>query len=475
MEIRSLLDGRVSNGNVTNLRSLSAQHLVAIGSGRGPDPETVWLEVETSQSRIRVVEAARTRMFDASGAPVGCERHHVEEPYRVGQDLGVDLVRGEPAVLEKVVTVYTSRDHSISEPLLAGLDDLALTADFDRLLADHARAWGHLWNRFLIVARDGDTERLAVNLNVFHVLQTLSPHTIDLDVGVPARGLHGEGYQGHVFWDALFVHPLFDLRLPELSRSLLLYRCRRLPHARRRAARLGYRGALFPWQSGSDGREETPTSLYNPRSGRWMPDHSQRQYHVNLAIAWDLWHYWEITGDLAFLATHGAEALVEMARFWASFATYDPVADRYDLRGVMGPDEFHDGYPDRPGAGIDNSAYVNVLTAWTLNRARDAYGLLGRERAKELWERLASRPTSCPDGTTSPAGCESRSWRAASSPPSTATRTSRSSIGRATAPGTATSAASTSCSKPRATRRTASSSRSRPMSSCSSTSSAPRS
>jgi beta-phosphoglucomutase family hydrolase len=392
VEIRSVLDGRVTNGNVASLRALSGQHLLPVGSGRGPERDTMWLEVETMQSRVRVVEAARTRLFDAAGAPLGCERHDFEEQHQVGQDLGVDLAQGEPAVVEKVVTVYTSRDRSISEPLRAALDDLALAGGFDRLVADHARAWGHLWNRFLIVARDGETEGLAVNLDVFHVLQTVSQHTIDLDVGIPARGLHGEGYQGHVFWDELFVHPLFDLRLPELSRSLLLYRCRRLSQARRRAARLGYRGALFPWQSGSDGREETPDSLFNPRSGRWMPDNSQRQYHVNLAVAWDLWHYWEITGDLAFLATHGAEALVEMARFWASFATYDPVADRYDLRGVMGPDEFHDGYPGRPGTGIDNSAYVNVLTAWTLNRARDVYDLLGRERAKELWERLALAP-----------------------------------------------------------------------------------
>ncbi|WFR74634.1 hypothetical protein P9209_18560 [Prescottella defluvii] len=178
--------------------------------------------------------------------------------------------------------------------------------------------------------------RQAANVHIFHVLQTLSPHTADLDVGVPARGLHGEAYRGHVFWDDLFVFPLLNMRLPELTRALLLYRYRRLPHARRSAAAQGLRGALIPWQSGSDGREETPRVFFNPRSGRWMPDHSRRQYHVNLAVAYNVWHYWEATADLGFLAAFGAELLVENARFWASLAVYDPATDRFDIRGVTG-------------------------------------------------------------------------------------------------------------------------------------------
>ena len=148
------------------------------------------------------------------------------------------------------------------------------------------------------------------------------------------------------------------------------------------------RGALFPWQSGSDGREETPDASFNPRSGRWMPDHSSRQYHVNLAVAYNVWHYWQTTADFGFLAAYGAELLIETARFGASLATYDPAEDRYDIRGVMGPDEFHDGYPDRPGQGIDNSAYVNIMTAWTLTRARDAHRILGQYHGDELWQGL---------------------------------------------------------------------------------------
>lgn len=198
----------------------------------------------------------------------------------------------------------------------------------------------------------------------------------------------GEGYRGHIFWDEMFVFGFLNLRLPELTRALLLYRFRRLPQARRLAAEQGLRGALFPWQSGSDGREETPRLFFNPRSGRWMADHSRRQYHVGLAVAYNVWTYWEATADLGFLASFGAEMLVENARLWASLAVYDPADDRFDIRGVMGPDEFHDGYPDRPGGGIDNSAYVNVMTSWALARALDAYRILGENEAAGVWERL---------------------------------------------------------------------------------------
>lgn len=106
-----------------------------------------------------------------------------------------------------------------------------------------------------------------LRLHVFHLLQTLSPHTADLDVGVPARGLHGEAYRGHVFWDELFVLPYLNTRLPEVTAALLRYRYRRLNAARRLARAAGFAGALYPWQSGSDGREESQVLHLNRDRG----------------------------------------------------------------------------------------------------------------------------------------------------------------------------------------------------------------
>ena len=87
-------------------------------------------------------------------------------------------------------------------------------------------------------------------------------HTMDLDVGVPSRGWHGEAYRGHIFWDELFIFPFLNFRLPEITRSLLMYRYRRLDEARRAARQEGFEGAMFPWQSGSSGRDEGPSRIH---------------------------------------------------------------------------------------------------------------------------------------------------------------------------------------------------------------------
>jgi trehalose/maltose hydrolase-like predicted phosphorylase len=167
-----------------------------------------------------------------------------------------------------------------------------------------------------------------------------------------------------------------------------MYRYRRLAEARHAAMTAGLRGAMFPWQSGSDGREETPTMHLNPRSGRWLEDHSHLQRHVGAAVAYNVWKYYQATGDDAYLAVEGAELLVEIARFWADIAVFDPVMSRYRIRGVMGPDEYHDGYPWTDAAGLDDNAYTNVLASWVLRTAAHALTVLPEYRRGELAERL---------------------------------------------------------------------------------------
>ena len=169
-----------------------------------------------------------------------------------------------------------------------------------------------------------------LRLHLLHLLQTVSPNSSDLDVGVPARGLHGEAYRGHIFWDELFIFPVLNLRLPMITRSLLGYRYRRLPEARHAAAAAGYAGAMYPWQSGSDGREESQRLHLNPRSGRWNPDASARAHHIGIAVAYSAWKFYQVTGDLAYLIDYGAEMLAEIARFFVSLATYDE--ERESLR-----------------------------------------------------------------------------------------------------------------------------------------------
>ena len=381
LEVRASLDGRVTNSGVARYRDLDGRHLVPVAEGYDADEGVAWLQVRTATSQIRIAQAMRV-VVDGPPTLTTFERAAGEPAVR----LWLDLVEGEPRTVEKRVAMYTSQDRAISESLDAARRHAARIPSFDELLADHARAWERLWRTSEVVV-PGESQ-LAVNLYVFHLLQTLSEHTAELDVGMPARGLHGEAYRGHVFWDELFVFPFLLQRLPRVARSLLLYRWRRLPQARCAASDAGYRGAMYPWQSGSDGRDETQRMHLNPDSGRWLEDRTDLQRHVGIAVAHNVWQYYRATADLAFLQAHGIEMLVEIARFWCSLATYDAAADRYDIRGVVGPDEYHVSYPDADRPGIDNNAYTNVMVTRVLRYALDALAVLPERERPAVLSRL---------------------------------------------------------------------------------------
>ncbi|GAA4547457.1 glycoside hydrolase family 65 protein [Pseudonocardia xishanensis] len=384
LEVRSGIDGAVSNAGVARYRDMASRHLRVRGLAE-PDPETVLLTATTTQSELLVAVAARTRV-DRGRAERELERSRGLVAHR----MAVEVRAGEPVTVEKTVALVTSRDVAVSHPATAAVDELASAPDFESLLASHELAWGRLWRRFRVDLRGPATvETLrTLRLGLFHVLQTASPHDLDLDAGVPARGLHGEAYRGHVFWDEIFVLPLLTLRMPQLARALLHYRVRRLDAARRAAREVGHRGAMYPWQSGSDGREESQWMHLNPLSGRWIPDVSRLQRHVGLAVAFDVWQYYQATGDLDFLAGHGAEVILETARFFADLTAHDAALDRYRIRGVIGPDEYSTRYPGATTPGVDDNAYTNVMAVWLWHRAEDTLAALPTTRRTELLERL---------------------------------------------------------------------------------------
>ncbi|MFV2118517.1 glycoside hydrolase family 65 protein [Streptomyces sp. Act-28] len=377
LEVEAALDGSVANTGVARYRQLSSRHLENVETGEA-EGGRVWLCCRTATSEVRIGMAARTV------APADAEVVHGDG--RVTQRFRRVLSPGATVVVDKVVALHTSRDPAISDPLHAAVDRVGRADGFGELLASHRTAWRQLWRRAELEVPD-EAGRI-LRLHLFHVLQTLSPHTADLDVGVPARGLHGEAYRGHVFWDELFVLPYLNLHFPEVSRALLTHRHRRLGRARSAARDAGRAGAMYPWQSGSDGREETQRLHLNPRSGRWLPDHSHLQHHVGSAIAYNVWRYWEATGDDEFLHTKGAEMLLEIARFWADSAVYDEALGRYRIRGVVGPDEYHDAYPGARRPGLDDNAYTNVTAAWVLLRALQLTAELPEPRRWELEERI---------------------------------------------------------------------------------------
>jgi trehalose 6-phosphate phosphatase len=395
LRIRTGIDGALQNAGVDRYRKLASDHLLPVAQ-ESTSPDTLVVTVETSQSRIRIATGTRTRVR-FSGELREMPRELKTEPGLVMEEMAVDVTPGQEVSVEKVMALHTGRDWAVSEPSEAVVRALERAPDFAELLDEHTLAWAQLWERFHTSMEEdhqaGPQASLTVRLYLFHLLQTLSIHTLEADAGVPARGLHGEAYRGHIFWDELFVLPVLTLRAPGLTRALMRYRYRRLPAARDAALACGLTGALYPWQSGSDGREVSQLIHLNPLSGRWLPDVSQLQRHAGLAVAFTTWHYFEATGDLDFLQDEGAEMILEIARYWAALATLDPGLDRFVIRGVMGPDEFHTGYPGAEDSGVDNNAYTNVMAVWVLRRAIDVLEALPVRRRVELTESLGLRPS----------------------------------------------------------------------------------
>ncbi|MFJ5722427.1 glycoside hydrolase family 65 protein [Streptomyces sp. NPDC093149] len=417
VEVEAGIDGDVRNSGVARYRDLSNRHLTGWVTGTEEDG-VVSLRCRTVESDVGVALAARTlagcgdegRQVPRPGP--GIEPEPEPEPgsrprprprpgpgpdpdpgprFRqtekaVFRRLVLPLSPDSDAVVDKTVALHTTRDPAIGSPLRAAVAEVRDAPDFSRLLSSHQRAWADLWRQVRLEV-PGEAGRV-LRLHLFHLLQTLSPHTAELDVGVPARGLHGEAYRGHVFWDELFVLPFLNLHLPEVSRGLLDYRYRRLPAACHAAHEAGRAGAMYPWQSADDGHEETQELHLNPHSGRWLPDRSRLQHHVGSAVAYNVWQYCQATGDTEYLHSKGAEMLVQIARFWADSAEWDESLARYRIRGVVGPDEYHDAYPDTGSAGLDDNTYTNVTAAWVLSRATELYRALPEARRRRLLDRI---------------------------------------------------------------------------------------
>ncbi|MGB0091584.1 MAG: glycosyl hydrolase family 65 protein [Solirubrobacteraceae bacterium] len=386
LEVVSALDGRVTNRNVARYRQLEGRHLDPVSS-RIFGSEAIGLKVRTRQSRIYAAEAARTRVFSGTER-IATDRTVYQMDDYIEQVLAFDAQQGRPLTVEKMVSLYTSRDHAINEPLSTAARSVLRYPDFEEALSRNRAAWDELWRVCDFVLPGEPRVRLLLRLNTSHILQVCSRNSFDHDAGVPARGLNGEAYRGHVFWDELYVYKFLNFRLPKVTRELLMYRYRRMGEARAAARAAGFRGAMFPWQSGSDGQEETQVVHLNPLSGQWDPDHSHNQRHVNAAIFYNVWHFYQATGDLEFLREHGAEMMLEIARFWASIAHYNAERDRYEIHGVMGPDEFHEKYPEAEEGGLRNNAYTNLMVAWIADTAQKALDLLPDSRRTALRARL---------------------------------------------------------------------------------------
>ncbi|MDA2926847.1 beta-phosphoglucomutase family hydrolase [Acidobacteria bacterium AH-259-G07] len=381
ISIRSSLDGSVINAGVARYRQLNSKHLASVAQGKTKDG--IFLHVQTKHSKYQIVMNAKTVVYE-KGKPLVVRKYISQEKGKIAEEIEIAARENSTYTVDKLVSIYTSLDQGVSSPEKVGADVVSRVKTFKSVYRPHARAWKALWDKADIrIVGDRFVQKVA-RLHIYHLLVTASPHNRGIDAGIPARGLHGEAYRGHIFWDELFILPFFNLHFPEITRAHLLFRYKRLDAARKHARQNGYKGAMYPWQTANDGSEETPIIHYNPKDGTWGPDLSRRQRHVSIGVFYSVWKYVSDTGDRKFLEDYGAEMMLEIARFWASIACLDENTRRYHIEGVMGPDEFHEKLPDAEEHGLKDNAYTNVMVVWLLVKALELLDRIPEKKLEEL-------------------------------------------------------------------------------------------
>ena len=355
--IISEIDAQIVNYGVERYRSLSSNHLNYISQEAVGTLST--LVVETNQSKIKVAQSADFKLVN--GTVLNTENLRAEG--RTTTKLTVDAKENEVYTVEKIVAVFTTLETE-GDVIVKSKELASKGRTFENVKSDANTGWAKLWDKVDIKVSGDMLSQKLMRIHSFHLLVSGSPNNNNLDASITARGLHGEAYRGHIFWDEIFILPFYDVHFPATAKQILMYRYKRLEAARVYAKENGYEGAMFPWQSGSDGSEETQTVHLNPISGEWGDDYSCFQRHVSLAVAYNVWQYVNVTGDTAFMEQYGAEMILEVARFWSSKATKNETTGRYTIDKVMGPDEFHEAYPGTHQGGLRNNAYTNMMVVW---------------------------------------------------------------------------------------------------------------
>lgn len=277
----------------------------------------------------------------------------------------IKLEEGESLTLDKTALFSDSRHHSDGLEHIETVSKQFKGMSFSDLAAEQERYLADFWSKSGIEI-DGDDHTLkGLRYNLFNLLQSAPGDPV---AGIPAKGLSGEGYEGHYFWDTeIYMFPFFLYTRPSLARNLLMFRYTTLAEARKHARILGHkRGAAFPWRTIA-GRE---CSAYYPSGSA--------QYHINADIAYAIWQYWEATDDLAFILNFGAEILIETARIWMEIGNF--YEDGFHINTVTGPDEYT--------CLVNNNYYTNNMAARNLKVAADIVEFMSQSHPAEF-SRLA--------------------------------------------------------------------------------------
>ena len=360
IEIISGIDGQITNSG--------AQHF-AEGDKRLRDKIFLQMLSTTSQSKKSLVTTLSHRLR-INGEEADIEQTFDIQRRRLLMNYKVTLAPNSSLEIERYATYHTDfdldRDHSLSLVDWALAENQRIYQDgYDQLLDQSRAKWQRdVWQVAPIhIKSDNDMDDLALYFAKYH-LQIMTP-THDERMNIGAKGLSGEGYKGHTFWDTeLFMLPYFIYSQPDTARSLLKYRYLGLEGAHHKARDNGYQGAQYPWEAAwpSDG-ETTPVwgaadIIKGTATKIWSGFIEQ---HITGDVAFAVQQYVGITDDQDFMKHFGYEIILDTAKFWASRLNYNAHANRYEICDVIGPDEYKEH--------VNNNAFTNYIAHWNMQRA----------------------------------------------------------------------------------------------------------
>ena len=381
--LQASVDIKLSSGIDGQRTNSGTQHFIE-GERRIYDGRILEYVSSTTESGLDFVVHASHRISTGKNSSQLKQTPRLERR-QVFVDVAMSLEVGEELVVEKQARFFTSLDADIG-----GADSLAelrrvaadrsqagLAERYETLLSRSREVWSKLW-RDVDVRIDGDSfDQLAIRFAIYHMTIFTPAH--DSRFGIGAKGLSGEGYKGHSFWDSeIFVLPFFVFSRPNLARRLLEYRYLTLPGARTNAAARGFRGAMYAWESATTGEEVTPewgaVDIHTGEATRiWS---GALEQHITADIAFAVWNYFRASNDVEFMDSMGYEMLFETATFWCSRLEWLDDRELWGICNVIGPDEYKEH--------VDNNAFTNHMAAHNIQLAIEYYEELSAARPQVL-------------------------------------------------------------------------------------------
>lgn len=374
------IDGSVTNSGV--------QHF-SEGDKRFYDGTYMQCCQTTTETKLNFVFTSACE-FRVNGEPCEMQKLIVMDRRKISCEYAKELKAGQTLVIEKISNVYTSRDREHTGKSIKELQEIGLHAlkesrskGYDTLAGESAAAWEErVWKRMpVIIESDNPMDQFAIRFAQYHLYTMTPAHDNRMNIG--AKGLSGEGYKGHTFWDTdIFALPYFTFTDPAVARSLEEYRYLSLPGAHKKAEGNHYEGAQFPWESAwLDDGEVTPVwgaadIVTGLPTKIWSGFIEQ---HITADVAYGIWQYYMVTGDQDFMDRCGYELLLDTAKFWASRLEWSEADKKYHINDVVGPDEYKEH--------ADDNAFTNYMAHWNLGIAIRYYEEL-EEKKPELFAKL---------------------------------------------------------------------------------------